>query len=215
MGYADRTRRPPKTLTAAEQQRVLRASGEHRDGFRDHVIISLALGTGLRESEVVGLDVEDVLNPSGGVRRALQLRVFKRGGGKADPEAQRVTLPDCTFYKLEKYVRSLGRKTGPLFASRMHGGGRRRGLEAPAPVVRLSVRRVRGLWRHWQKVARFDHLYSFHQLRHTAVTNAYEEAGGDMKVAQRFARHAKIETTAIYAHPSDERMARVTKKLAS
>ena len=46
--YADAITKPPRTLTELEQKLLLKTTGEHRDGFRDHVIISLALGTGLR-----------------------------------------------------------------------------------------------------------------------------------------------------------------------
>jgi integrase len=52
----------PTTLTADEQRLVLRATAGN---VRDHTIISLALGTGLRLGEIVGLDVGDVFAPDG------------------------------------------------------------------------------------------------------------------------------------------------------
>ena len=52
----------PTTLTTDEQRLILRATAEN---VRDHTIISLALGTGLRLAEVVGLDVGDVFAPDG------------------------------------------------------------------------------------------------------------------------------------------------------
>ena len=54
--YADAIAKPPRTLTDLEQKMILKTTGEHRDGFRDHCIISLALGTGLREHELLALD---------------------------------------------------------------------------------------------------------------------------------------------------------------
>lgn len=51
--YADAIAKPPRTLTELEQKLLLKTTGEHRDGFRDHVLISLALGTGLREHELL------------------------------------------------------------------------------------------------------------------------------------------------------------------
>jgi len=207
MSYATRTRRPPKTLTVDEQKKILAVTGKDVDGFRDHVILSLALGCGLRESEIVALDVEDVTSNGSTPRRTIHLRVYKRGAGKADPDAQRVILPDATFYKLEKYLRRLPPgATGPLFTSR--GGPTSKG------GARLSARRLRSMFRTWQKRAGFDHLYPFHVLRHTAVTNIYR-AEKDVRIAQRFARHANVGTTTIYAHVSDEDLARATKKLAS
>lgn len=200
MAFATRNRRPPRTLTDAELTKILKVTGEHRDGFRDHVILSLAVGTGLRESEIVALDVEDVTNNGRTPKRTIQLRVFKRAGLDADPERQRVPLPDGTYYKLEKYLRGLKRKSGPLFLSERR--------------QRLSSRRVRGMFREWQLVAGFDNPYGFHHLRHTAITNLRRKTG-DLLLCSRFARHANINTTTIYAHASDEEVAASVKGLAS
>jgi integrase/recombinase XerC len=201
MGYATRTRRPPRTLTEEEQATLLRVSGEHREGFRDHLIFSLALGCGLRESEIVALDISDVSADGRRPRRTIHLRVFKRGGGNADPKAQRVKLPDGTFYKLEKYLRDLpAHAEGPLFVSR-NGN-------------RLSMRRVRRMCQLWQQRAGFDHPFSFHHLRHTAISNVQRQEK-DIRLTQLFARHRSINTTLIYEHASDEQLARVTRRLAS
>jgi site-specific recombinase XerC len=190
--YANRTRRAPRTLKDAERQKILKVTGEHRAAFRDHVIISVALGTGLRQSELVALDVGDVRRPDGGVRRTIELRVYKRAGAGADPKDQQATFPDGTFYKLEKYVRTQryhAEDTDPLFPAR--GGGR------------LSTRRLRAMFRHWQEVAGFDRIYPFHALRHTTGTTVRRETG-DIRIAQKVLRHANIQTTTIYDHPSDQ-----------
>jgi len=47
----------PPTLTHSEQKSILRATAPNP---RDHLIYSLALGTGLRLAEIVGLNVGDV-----------------------------------------------------------------------------------------------------------------------------------------------------------
>jgi len=65
----------PQTLTQAEQRAILRATTGNP---RDHLIYSLALGTGLRLAEIVGLDVGDVYTPEGRSRyrfRAISLLV--------------------------------------------------------------------------------------------------------------------------------------------
>lgn len=204
MAYATRTHRPPKTLTDDEVARVLKVSGEHKEDFRDHLILSFALGSGLRESEIVALDVEDVAKrTSKGLlpRRTLQLRTYKRGAGHDDPSLQRVPLSDSTYYKLAKYLAARGVAAGPLFRSRKHD-------------QRLSTKAVRTLFGKWQKRAGLDHLYSFHHLRHTSITNIYR-ATRDVRLAQRFARHANLNTTTIYAHVSDEELGAAAKGLAS
>lgn len=73
--YADAIAKPPRTLTDLEQKLILKTTGEHRDGYRDHGIISLALGTGLREHELLA---------------RLRGRVRRRRSGQAQGHAPRV-----------------------------------------------------------------------------------------------------------------------------
>jgi len=61
----------PSTLTASEQAAILTASTVHP---RDHMIYSLALGTGLRLAEIVGLNVGDVFGPDGTPRSRVRIR---------------------------------------------------------------------------------------------------------------------------------------------
>lgn len=196
-GYADRGRRPT-SLTELEQLQILRATGAEARSYRDHCLISMAMGTGLREHELVALDVVDVVGEGGKVRRRIRLRTFK-GAARLPPRrrVQWVVLPDECRRKLERWVRELG--DGPLFPSREGGG-------------RLSTRQVRTLWRRWQERAEFERLHPFHALRHTFVSNVYE-ATRDPFVAQALARHARVETTQAYAHVGDEQLERAVRKL--
>ena len=205
MSYADRTRRPPRTLTDVEQGRLLKVSGEHRDGFRDHVIFSLALGCALRISELVALDVSDVTNDGKKPKWTVDLRVFKRAGQDVDPRDQRVHLPESTYYKVEKYLATRHDRfertflAEPLFVSREGN--------------RLHERSLRDAFYVWQERAGFDHRYNFHALRHTAISNVRRRTK-DIRLAQRVARHANIHSTTIYDHPSDEEVAAAVRGLA-
>ena len=69
----------PTTLTTDEQRLILRATAGN---VRDHTIISLALGTGLRLAEVVGLDVGDVFAPDGTPRVRVRVRREIAKGGR-------------------------------------------------------------------------------------------------------------------------------------
>ena len=85
----------PTTLTQAEQRLILRTTAK---SVRDHVIYSLALGTGLRLGEIVGLSVEDVFNGNGRPRTRIRIRpeIAKRG------KAGDVFLPDKLVVKLRR-----------------------------------------------------------------------------------------------------------------
>ncbi|MBZ5639188.1 MAG: site-specific integrase [Acidobacteriia bacterium] len=188
----------PPTLTAAEQKAILRATATN---LRDHTIFSMALGTGLRLGELVGLNVGDVFNTDGTPRVRVRIRPEIAKGGRATD----VFLPDRLVVKLRRFWR----------------WKRDRGedLVAGAPLFcnqsrrRISKRRVQFAWRQWQKKAGFDRLYPFHSLRHSAVTAVYR-ATHDLFLAQRFARHLSPLTTVIYTHPSDEEMSRRIRTLA-
>jgi integrase/recombinase XerC len=200
--YASTAVLPPKTLTLAEQAAILTATGTHKAGFRDHVLFSFALGTGLREHELAALNVGDVRGDTG-IRRRFPLRVFKKSN--RDPRAQEAILPDALRFKLEKFCRwkkSEGEALGddaPLFASRQSD--------------RLSMRQIRRLFATWQERARFERRLPFHSLRHTALTNLYR-ASRDMQLVQKIARHRSILSTTIYAHASDEDVLRAVRTLA-
>jgi site-specific recombinase XerC len=181
----------PTTLTTDEQRAVLRVT---QANLRDHLIVSLALGTGLRLAEIVGLNVGDVFAPDGTPRVRVRVRsAIAKGGRAAD-----VFLPDRLVAKLKRFwrwKRDRGEDVSPgasLFANQ---SGRR-----------ISKRRVQLAWATWQRRAGFDRVYGFHALRHTAVTNVYR-ASRDLFLAQRFARHLSPLTTTVYTHPSDQEVA--------
>jgi len=193
--YTDHIPTPPPTITDEEQRRLLQVTGEHRAGFRDHVIVALALGTGLREHEIAALDVGDVVTPEDSVRRQIRLRVFKRSN--PDSEFQQVMLSDTLRVKLRHFLGWKERHgqdlapTAPLFVSRKRN--------------RLSTRQMRTLFARWQDRAGFERRYSFHALRHTACTNHYRQCR-DLRLTQRFARHRSVATTQRYTHPSLEEL---------
>ena len=180
----------PPTLTHNEQKAILRVTASNP---RDHLIYSLALGTGLRLAEIVGLDVGDVHAPDGRPRNRLRIRPEIAKGGRTGD----VFLPDALVCKLRKFWAHKARRgegllpQDPLFCSQSR--------------VRISKRRVQFAFRTWQVKAGFDRLYPFHALRHTAVTNVYR-ASRDLFLAQRFARHVSPLTTTVYTHPGDEEL---------
>jgi integrase/recombinase XerC len=117
----------PQTLTHGEQRAILRATVRNR---RDHLIYSLALGTGLRLGEIVGLNVGDVYAPDGKPRKRIRLRPEIAKNGRSGD----VFLPDALLVKLRRFWR--------------HKATRREGLDPADPLFcsqsrrRISPRRV-------------------------------------------------------------------------
>ena len=122
----------PPTLTAAEQKAILKATSAN---LRDHTIFSMALGTGLRLAELVGLNVGDVFAADGTPRVRVRIRPEIAKGGRAGD----VFLPDALQVKPRKFWR--------------HEQRRCEGI-APADALfcnqsrqRISKRRVQFAWR--------------------------------------------------------------------
>lgn len=195
--YAQSIHRVPRTLTDREASRLLRVTGEHVNGFRDHLILALALGTGLRQHEIVALNVGDIFDPAGRARRHVTLRVFK--GSARDLAPQQIVLPDALRAKLEKFYRQKSKAkqaldpSAPLFVSRKSN--------------RLSTRQVRHAFAVWQERAALERHHTFHTTRHTACTSIYRRTR-DLRLTQEFARHRAITSTMLYTHPSDEDVVR-------
>jgi integrase len=128
----------PTTLTNDEQRVILRATAGN---VRDHTMISLALGTGLRLAEVVGLDVGDVFAPDGTPRVRVRVRKEIAKGGRA----AHVFLPDRLVAKLKRFwrwKRRRGEDLSPDSALLCNQSGRR-----------ISKRRVQMAWAMWQRRA--------------------------------------------------------------
>ena len=143
----------PPTLTRADQKALLCATGRSP---RDHLVYSLALGTGLRLAEIVGLNVGDVYTPDGKPKNRVQLRPEIAKNGRAGD----IFLPDALVAKFRRFWTYKRRRResvspgDPLFCSQSR--------------CRISPRRVQFAFRTWQVKAGFDRLYPFHALRHYA-----------------------------------------------
>ena len=192
----------PKTLTDRETDLLLRTTGERRGGFRDHLLISMALGTALREHELVALNMGDVYDDAGVPRRRVPLKVFKRSN--EDHDLQQVLLNETVRSKLARF-RGWKSRAGeslaadaPLFVSRKHG--------------RLSTRQVRRLIHVWQDRAGVEADLSFHGMRHTSISRLYRDKKC-IKAVARFARHASTRSSERYTHISDQELAAAVERL--
>lgn len=194
----------PKALTPSEVERLLGAvTGDDPRAQRDRALLELLYASGIRISELVGLDVRDLELPEfePGMPGASGSLGFARVLGKGDKE-RIVPIGRVAQGALGTYLhagrpallRPGARATSALFLNARGGRLTRQGAWG---VVRGAGARV-GL---------ADRL-SPHVLRHSCATHLVE-GGADIRVVQELLGHARISTTQVYTKVSPERLRQV------
>ena len=170
-------------LTDEEVEAILAAPD--RDSFlgrRDHALLLVAIQTGLRVSEIIGLKRQDVVLGAGAHVRCV-------GKGRKE-RATPLTSSTTTLLKawLDEFD---GESTGPLFPTRQGGPLSRYG------VTVLVARHAKAATTRCPSLA--TKKVSPHVLRHTAAMRLLH-AGIDTSVIALWLGHEGVETTQIYVH---------------
>ncbi len=170
-------KRLPRYLNIEESKQLLN-SVEGQFSTRDYAIITLFLNCGLRLSELVGINLNDV--------RETSLTVI----GKGDKERS-VPLNNACIKALRDYMddrpRDAVKDRNALFLS--------------ARKQRISKESVQKIVKKYIKAAGLDtKRYSTHKLRHTAATLMYRYGNVDIRALQELLGHESISTTQIYTH---------------
>ncbi|CAN5712556.1 site-specific tyrosine recombinase XerD [soil metagenome] len=169
----------PHPLTVDEVQTLLQAPNPTtREGLRDRAILELLYGSGLRVSELTGLDVDDVDLEEGSVR------VLGKGGKEREVPVGRYGRDAVGSYlSRARPLLVTGRDRGSLFLNQRGGRLSRQSCDR---MVRTAARTA-GIERH----------VSLHTLRHSFATHLLE-GGADVRVVQELLGHASVATTQIY-----------------
>jgi integrase/recombinase XerC len=146
---------------------------------RDAALVRLLFDLGLRRAEAVALDLAD-LDPA--VSAVMVL-------GKGRRIKERLTLPGPTRKAVAAWLDYRGRRPGPLFV-RLDPG--RPGQD----LRRLSGAAVYEVVRRLGEEAGLR--VRPHGLRHSAITEALELTGGDVRAVQRFSRHRDVRVVQRY-----------------
>ena len=182
----------PETLTQEEVERLLEAAGGEGTSMAwDRALLELLYAAGLRISEAVGLDRED-LSVDGAFVRVI---------GKGDKE-RLVPVGDVALDELARWMAgprerlaALGH-TSPVRGGPIFIGDRGRRLarqQAWAAVKRAAA------------AAGLADRVSPHTLRHSFATHLLE-GGADLRIVQELLGHASITTTQLYTHLTGERI---------
>jgi site-specific recombinase XerD len=160
--------------------------GDDAKAIRDRAICEILYGAGLRVSELCGLDLDSIDEPSGLIRVT----------GKGNKE--RVVPLHATAFASLALWRQRGRALmmgdlSPGAALFFNGRGRRL---TPRDVRRILDGRIGQ-----------GHIHP-HALRHTYATHLLE-GGADLRVVQELLGHESLTTTQIYTHVSKSRLQNV------
>jgi integrase/recombinase XerC len=157
--------------------------------LRDRLIVELLYATGIRVSELCGLDIDDV------DRERRQVRVLGKGN-----KERSVPFGVPADQALETWLR-YGR---PSFATADSG----RALLLGRRGRRLDQRQARTVVHEVVSAIPGAPDMGPHGLRHTAATHLLE-GGADLRVVQELLGHASMATTQLYTHVSIDRLKKV------
>ena len=181
-------RRLPSFLDEQHARRLLDAPPvSHWRGLRDRAILETLYSTGVRISELIGLNRDDVDDIAG--------CIVVRGKGKKErlcPVSQ--TALKAIGRYLTKRPAKGGRVLQALFISQKG--------------TRLTVRQADRLVRDYVRQVGLPPTISPHSLRHTFATHLLDR-GADLRSVQELLGHASLSTTQIYTHVTAQRLKKI------
>jgi len=181
-------RRLPKAISVAEIEKLLKASGPEPDDIsgvgadlvrvRDRAILELLYATGARVSELVNIDLDDLIDSE-------IIRLFGKGSKERIVPVGSYAQNAVQAYlvRVRPMLAKLAKGTPALFLNQ-------RGS-------RLSRQSVWQIISDAAIAAKIEHEVSPHTFRHSFATHLLE-GGADVRVVQELLGHASVATTQIY-----------------
>jgi len=177
----------PNFLSEEEVSRLVEApSLEEISGLRDRAILETLYSTGMRVSELVGLEVRDV--------DFLSNMVKVLGKGKKE---RLLPIGEPALRILRRYLEKR-QSSSPVVFLNKNG-------------TRLTGRGIRNILNKYiHRVSAKEHI-SPHTLRHSFATHLLNR-GADLRSVQELLGHASLSTTQIYTHLTTDRLKAVYDK---
>lgn len=181
----------PRVINRAQMQALFdgvneRASEGGPVALRDRAIVELLYASGIRVSELTGLDIDDI------DLERLTIRVLGKGSKERVVPFGVPARNALVDYLQRARPRLIAKGSGPACFLGTHG--RRLGTRAVYQLVAGLLSEIPG-----------SGPSGPHALRHTAATHLLD-GGADLRAVQELLGHASLGTTQIYTHVSTERL---------
>lgn len=177
----------PAFLTEEEVSRLIDSViPKDERGLRDRAVLETFYSTGMRISELAGLDAEEV-DFIGGIVKVM-------GKGKKE---RILPIGDQAISAIRAYLDKRRKQADALFLNK---GGRR-----------ISTRGIRNIVQKYIRLAGIKQGVSPHTLRHSFATHLLNR-GADLRSVQELLGHVNLSTTQIYTHLTTERLKSVYDK---
>jgi len=184
-------------LSPEELERILvQPKTETETGLRDRAILELLFSSGLRVSELVGLNREHI---------NLKRKEFMvRGKGQKD---RPIFISDQAAYWIRTYLGQRRDNMKPLFIR--YSGAQEETQDGE--YMRLTARSIQRAVKKYALMAGVTKKVSPHTLRHSFATDLIMN-GADIRSVQSMLGHSNIATTQIYTHITDPHLKDIHKK---
>jgi integrase/recombinase XerD len=191
VGSPQRPRSIPKAISLEQVERLIGSPPPDLLGRRDTAMLEVLYGAGLRISELIALDVDDVDLDEG----VVLVRSGKGGKGRMVP------LGSAARKAVDEYLV----QTRPELLRRSSGATAAGALFLNSRGGRLGRQGCWKVLKHHARTAGLDRVVSPHTLRHSFATHMLD-AGADIRVVQELLGHSSIATTQVYTLVSDRHL---------
>lgn len=184
-------KRLPKYLSLEDSQKLLNVTSneDNRNYKRDYAIITLFLNCGMRLSELVGININDIDFSD------CKMTVIGKGNKERD-----VYLNKACMRAINDYI-----DVRPKDGIKTDKKNSKQALFLSERKERISNRTVQYIVEKELLSAGLDtKKYSVHKLRHTAATLMYQYGNVDIRALQEVLGHESISTTEIYTHVANQ-----------
>lgn len=186
-------KRMPKYLSLDDSKKLLNAAADNdnRNAKRDYAITTLFLNCGMRLSELVGININDIDFSE------EKMTVIGKGNKERTIYLNKACIKAINDYLLVR----------PKEGIKLDNKNSKNALFLSERKERISNRTVQQIIYNELKKAGLDtNKYSVHKLRHTAATLMYQYGQVDIRALQELLGHESISTTEIYTHVANEQV---------